>query len=158
LEKNMKVADRILIITDLLVGALYADQAMTGEEDEAARRLLADLLCTTVGELPGHVDERIRAFRAESFDLGASARAFLEDPPMAKRRLLELVSQMAHADGVLDLSEDQFLRDLAQHLGMEPAEYEDLVLDYEIEELRLSFNELRGKPQSSVPPPVPQTG
>ncbi len=151
----MKVADRILIITDLLVGALYADETMTGEEDEAARRLLADLLCIGPEALPAHVDERIRGFRPETFDLGATARAFLEDPPMAKRRLLELVSQMAHADGVLDLSEDQFLRDLAQHLGMEPSEYQDLVLDYEIEELRASFRELRGKPQSSVPPPVP---
>jgi hypothetical protein len=41
---------------------------------------------------------------------------------------------------------------------MEPSEYEDLFLDYEMEELRLSFNELRGKPQSSMPPPVPQKG
>jgi uncharacterized tellurite resistance protein B-like protein len=151
----MKVADRILVITDLLVGALYADRSMTGEEDEAARRLLADLLCTTVDALPAHVDERIRAFRQESFDLAAAARAFLEDPPMERRRLLELVSQLAYADGALDLAEDEFLRDLARHLGMKPSEYGDLVLDYEIEELRASFAELRGRRRSSTPPPVP---
>jgi uncharacterized tellurite resistance protein B-like protein len=151
----MNVADRILVITDLLVGAIHADRTTTGEERVAARRLLADLLCTTPDALPEAVDERIERFDFPTFDLGAAARAFLADPPMQKRRLLELVSQLVHADGELDLREDQFLRDLARHLGMEASEYDDLVLDYEIEELRESFEELRGAPKSSIPPPVP---
>ncbi|MBC7174178.1 MAG: TerB family tellurite resistance protein, partial [Polyangiaceae bacterium] len=121
------------------------------------RRLLADLLCTTTDALPPDVDERIEAFDYATFDLGTAARAFLKDPPMRKRRLLELVSQLANADGELDLSEDEFLRALAKHLEMDPAEYEDLVLDYEMEELRESFAELRARPVS-LPPPVPKRG
>ncbi len=156
----MNVADRILVITDLLIGAIYADRTMTGDERLAARRMLADLLCTTHDALPAHVDERIERFDIDTFDLGAAAKAFLEDPPMQKRRLLELVTQLVHADGELDLLEDEFVRSLASHLGMEPAEYEDLVLDYEIEVLRESFEALRGgkSPSSSVPPPVPAKG
>ncbi len=151
----MNVADRILVITDLLVGAIYADRTMTGEERAAARRMLADLLCTTPDALPAEVDERIERFDFDGFDLAAAAKDFLSDPPMQKRRLLELVSQLVHADGELDLREDQFLRDLAVNLGMDPTEYSDLVLDYEIEELRESLAELRGKNPKSAPPPVP---
>lgn len=159
----MKVRDRILIITDLLVAAIHVDGTMMGEEDRAARKLLADLLITTPDELPQEVDERIVDFRLVEFDLEKSAADFMRDPPMKKRRLLELVGMMVDADGEHDFREDQFLHDLAGALGMDASEYDDLVLQFEVEELpaelkkrlRESFDELR-LPKASEPPPIPE--
>ncbi|MEM9074169.1 MAG: TerB family tellurite resistance protein [Myxococcota bacterium] len=155
----MKVRDRILVITDLLIAAIYCDGTMMGDEEHAARALLADLLLTKPDDLPAEVVERIQNFRLLEFDLDKTVTSFLEDPPMKKRRLLELVGKMVDADGEHDFREDQFVRDLAESLGMEKAEYADLVLEFEVEalpataqkqRLRESFEDLR-----AVPPPLP---
>ena len=155
----MKVRDRILVITDLLIAAIYCDGTMMGSEDNAARELLADLLLTTPDDLPAEVDERIRNFRIVGFDMDESVKDFLSDPPMKKRRLLELVAKMVDADGEHDFREDQFMRDLADCLGMAEEEYADLVVELELVEqpeerksrLRQSFTDLR-----AVPPPIPE--
>lgn len=157
----MKIRERILLLTDILIAAIYSDGTMMGEEDSAARQLIADLLITSPDDLPPEVDARIRGFRIMQFDLEEAARDFLSDPPMKKRRLLELVVKMVDADGETDLREDQFVRELAKALKMDESEYEDLVL--EIEEVppaerkrrrRESFTALTTSP-ASVPPPIP---
>jgi uncharacterized tellurite resistance protein B-like protein len=145
----MRVRDRSDVLIDLMLGALHADGEFTDVEDGAFRTLLHDLLCTRGEPLPAAVEARIAAFDPGSFDVPGAARDFLTDPPMKKRRLLELVGRLVLSDGVLDMAEDDYMRSLAAALEMEPEEYEDLVLDYEIEELRESFNALR------LPPPVP---
>ena len=157
----MTVEDRILLLTDILVAAIYSDGTMLGEENDAARGLIADLLLIPVDELPANVNERISNFRILRFDLDVAAADFLADPPMQKRRMLELVCKMIDADGETDLREDQFVRDLAESLGMEFSEYEDLVLHIEgidREELRErkreSFHELVAV--GSIPPPIPE--
>jgi hypothetical protein len=81
--------------------------------------------------------------------MALAAADFAADPPIKKRRLLELVAAVRDADEEVDLSEDDYLRALAGALGMSPDEYEDLTLDYEVDELRESFEEL------AKPPPVP---
>jgi uncharacterized tellurite resistance protein B-like protein len=115
----MKVRDRILVLTDLFLGALWADDEFTDDEQHAVRRLLADLLVVKPENLPEAVEERIRTFDPLKFDLEAAAQDFAADPPMAKRRLLELVGKMVDADGVVDMQEDEYLRRLADALGME---------------------------------------
>ncbi len=162
----MKVRDRILVLTDLFLGAVWADDEFSEDEQRAVRTLLADLLLVKVDELPEPVEERIRTFDPLKFDLQLAAADFASDPPMAKRRLLELVGKMVDADGVLDMQEDEYLRRLADALGMEYGDYSDLVLDYDVDELRGAFEALRVPPppmvgagaKSSVPPPpmVPQ--
>jgi uncharacterized tellurite resistance protein B-like protein len=138
----MKVRDRILVITDLLLGALYADATMTGEEDRAVRELLGKLLICPPDALPPHVDERIRSFSLMTFDIELAAKDFLSDPPMKKRRLLELIASLTDKDGT-DLREDEYIRDLAQCLGMKDEELAGVVLDYEIESLRQTFESIR---------------
>lgn len=140
------VEDRILVITDLLLGAVYADQKLEGEEEAAVRRLLAELLGG--GELPAEVDQRIKAFPAGTFDLGTAARDFGADPPIQKRQLLELVAAVRDADDEIDLAEDQYMRELGQALGMSESEYADLTLDYEVGDLRESLETLRKAPAS----------
>jgi uncharacterized tellurite resistance protein B-like protein len=159
----MKVRDRILVLTDLFLGALWADDEFTEDEQRAVRRLLGELLLVKPDELPAQVENRIRDFDPLKFDLESAAADFAADPPMAKRRLLELVGKMVDADGVVDIEEDEYLRRLAAGLGMEYGEYSDLVLDYEVEAMRGAFEALRVPPppmvstegKSERPPPPP---
>ena len=138
----MKVKDRILVITDLMLGALYADATMTGEEDRAVREMLGKLLVCKPDGLPPEVDQRIREFSLLTFDIERAAKDFLSDPPMKKRRLLELLAMLTDRDGT-DFQEDEYLRDLASCLQMSPEEYKGIVLEYEFEDLRESFEDLR---------------
>jgi uncharacterized tellurite resistance protein B-like protein len=137
----VKVRDRIGTITQLFLGALYADRRCLETEKKAVRRLLADLIVRP--ELPPEIEALIDGFDPEKFDLNAVAHDFASDPPMNRRRLLELIAQLCMADGELDLDEDEYLHRLARALDMPPSEYEDLVLDYETHELRKSFEMLR---------------
>ena len=143
----MKVRDRIGLISDLFLGAMYADQRFAPEEKRAVSKMLCDLICKP--ELPPELEQRIAEFDPEKFDLLSAAGDFASDPPMNRRRLLELVAQLCVSDGELDLAEDDYLHRLANALGMEPSEYEDIVLDYEIHEMRRSFELIR---QSTVAP------
>ena len=99
----------------------------------------------------GEVDARIKSFDSEAFNLEASARDFASDPPIQKRKLLELVAAVRDADDEIDLAEDDYLRNLGLALGMKPAEFADLTLEIEVEDLKENFASLR-----SVPPPPPK--
>ncbi len=154
----MKVRDRIDVITELFLGALHCDGEFSEDEREAAIRLLSDLLCVAPADLPKGVLAQIESFSLESFDLQESAANFLSDPPMAKRRMLELLGKMVDADGQHDWREDLYLRALADEFGMAPEDYEDLVVEIEISDLpkdeamqrlRESFLDL------VAPPPIP---
>jgi hypothetical protein len=137
----VKVRDRIGTLTQLFLGALYSDRRCQEAEKKAVRGLLTDLIVRP--ELPPEIEALIDGFDPDKFDLVAVAKDFASDPPMNRRRLLELVAQLCMADGELDLDEDEYLHELARALEMPPSEYEDLVLDYETHELRKSFEMLR---------------
>jgi uncharacterized tellurite resistance protein B-like protein len=133
----MKVRDRIHVLTDLFLGAMYADRSRERPESAALRQLLCELILTDA--LPSDVERHIARFVPERFDLVAAARDFKSDPPMRPRRLLELVAQLCVADGELDLEEDEYVHRLARALELHPLEYEDIVLDYEVSELTSSL-------------------
>lgn len=137
--------DRIMVLTDLLLGAVHADGSVEGSEEAAVRKLLGEL---HGGALPEGVEARIKGFDAKHFDLAAAARDFAADEPVKKRRLLELVAAVRDADDVIDLAEDDYMVRLATALGMKKSEYADLTL--EIEELREAFEDVR------KPPPLPK--
>jgi uncharacterized tellurite resistance protein B-like protein len=134
------VEEKIELLADLFLGAAFSDRLFGVDQRAYVRRLLTDLLC--VSQLPEYLDNRIDAFNYDRFDLQAAAKAFIAEPPMSKRRLLELIAQVSHSDGVLDFAEDDYLRQLAELLAVPPDEYRDLVLEYEIEGLRDSFIEV----------------
>ncbi len=138
--------DRILVVTDILLGAAYADDHLAGREKSKIKELLSDLVD---GELPGDVVDRIDEFPADKFDLAATVKAFAEDPLINKHNLLELVVAVNDADEVTDLAEDQFLHDLAAALDIPAEDYDDLALDYEVEELKETLACVR------TPPPLP---
>lgn len=131
-EETMKVHDRIEVLTDLFLGALYADRAFDATEQRVLRQMLCDLIGRS--ELPRELQAHIERFSPERFDLHAAACEFLRDPPMRTRRLLELVAQLSGANGEFDLEKDEYLHRLARALAVPPVEYDDIVLDYEIVE------------------------
>lgn len=143
------VSPRFLVLTDLLLGAVHADERLEGEEEDAVRAYLLEIIGGD--ELPIEVEARIANFDPEDFDLDASAAEFDADPATSKRKLLELVAAVFDADGEVDFDEDDYLRSLADALGVDPEEYDDLVIEYDIEEPRASAEVV-----VSVPPPVPK--
>ena len=155
--------DRIYVITDLLMGAVWADEKLLAEEEVAVRELLGELLEVGDAGLPDNIDRHIADFVPDRFSMEIAAREFDADPAASKRKLLELVAVVIHADGVLDASEDAYLRALGSALGLAPEDYRDLVLDHDVSELRAALERLRAAPppmvtpvgRSSRPPPPP---
>lgn len=124
--------DRILPLTDVLLGAVYADSERTDAEIEAVKKLLASVFD---GELPEEVAARLEGFDAKAFELDAALEPFVSDSPELHRKLLELVATVRDADEIHDLEEDAYITRIAGMLGVPKTAYADLVLDLEIEEL-----------------------
>jgi len=150
----MSTDSRFLVLTDLLLGAVYADARLAGEEKTAVRRLLAEVLGSQ--RFPLDVALRIQNFDPSAFDLEASAGSFLADPAVQKRHLLELVAAVFDADREVDFAEDAFMRALAEAIGMEPSEYADLTLEYELEDAREVAELIVSIPPPIPPPPIPK--
>jgi len=141
---------RFFVLTDLLLGAVYADDRLEGGEEEAVREYLLEIVGGD--ELPMKLEARIANFDPDDFDLEQTAKEFEDDPATDKRTLLELVAAVFDADGEVDFAEDDYLRNLANALGMDAEEYEDLVIEYAIEEAAEKVQVL-----VSVPPPLPES-
>lgn len=150
----VKIRERIFVLADIFMGVVHSHEKFSGAEERAVKALLADLMLMKEENLPAELLNRLAAFNPQAFDLAAAARDFFADPPMKKRRLLELVARISNVGDEYDVAGDDYLRTLAEHLQMQPSEYHDLVLDIEIEELRQSFHELVIPP---LPPPVPSS-
>ena len=142
------VRHRITLITDLFLGAAFADGGFVDREREYIRSLLRDLL--VVEALPDALEQHIARFDPASFDLARAAADFHADPPMSRRRLLELIAYVALADGHMVDAEDAFIRKLGSALALSEEDYRDLTLDPEAQEHRRSFIEL-----ARIPIPLP---
>jgi uncharacterized tellurite resistance protein B-like protein len=145
----MATDPKFLVLTDLLLGAVYADERLAGEEVAAVRRLLREVIGGD--ELPEEVDIRIDEFDAAAFDLSACAAAFSAEPAVKRAKLLELVAGVFDADEEVDFAEDDYMRDLARALGISDAEVSKFALDYTVEDAHAIAEIV-----VSVPPPVPK--
>ena len=145
----MTVSARFLTVTDLLLGAVYADERLEGQELQAVRGLLQELIGSD--SLPSEVELRIQEFDPEDFELSEVAAEFEPDDSVSKRRLLELVAAVFDADGEVDFAEDDYLRHLAEAMGMDSEDYEDLVIEYEVDDVGSIGIDV----VVSIPPPVP---
>lgn len=140
-------ADRILPLCELLLGAAYADKELKDQEKDEVRSLLEGL----AGELPTEVERKIASFDPATFDIAAAAAAFRGDSEDDRRKLLYLVAAVNEADEELDLSEDDYLRDVAKALGLPASALEGLTIEVESEELKQTFAHVR-----KGPPPPPK--
>lgn len=144
------IGPRVPLLTQLFLAAAHADNEFNADESLYVRELLQDLLC--VAQLPDEIEGLICDFDPAEFNLLACAEDFLSEPPMSKRRLLELVTYVALADGEVAKSENHFIVDLAAALRMDPGEYQDLLRVPDDERLRESFADLARVPLPSTRP------
>ena len=131
----MAIADRILPLTKLLLGAAYADLELKDQERDEVRALLEEL----AGELPTEVELEIVKFDPKGFDIKAVAGEFLGDSEEDRKKLLFLVSAVIEADEEIDFSEDDYLRALASALDLPDSALQGLTVDVETEELKDTF-------------------
>lgn len=134
------VAHRIGVLIDLFMGAAYADSSCMNKEREYVRKLVADLLCKS--PLPADIDAQIDRFDPARFNLSEAVSDFLREPPMNKRRLMELVAYVTMSDGGQTPEEDKYLRNLGDALGMRADEFRHLTSDPDMAAMRESFTDL----------------
>jgi uncharacterized tellurite resistance protein B-like protein len=121
------VRDRIGLLTNIFLAAAFADGRFADKERAYVRELIRDLL--SVRQLPPALETHIEQFDPRSFDLRACAAEFEREPPMSRRRLMELIGYVTMADGEQSADEDAFLRAFGEALGLQPSEYADLTRD-----------------------------
>jgi uncharacterized tellurite resistance protein B-like protein len=155
--------DRVSVLTDLLLGAAWADDHFSTDERRELRRVLSGLLGLENAPLPLHLEERIESFDPLAFDLVSVAKEFDQDPPTSRERLVALVAGLATSDGDVTAPEAAFLSDLVQALGLGDADWRTLAASGDDRELRGLFEQLRAAPPPIVnaegvanrPPPPP---
>ena len=143
----MAIADRILPLAELLLGAAYADNELKEQEKDEVRGLLEEL----AGELPTEVEMCIAAFDPAVFSLARSASAFAADSEDDRKKVLFLVSAVHESDEELDFAEDEYLRKLAKALALPDSALQGLTVEVEAEELKQTFEKVRKGPP---PPPA----
>jgi uncharacterized tellurite resistance protein B-like protein len=138
----MAMNDHILTITDLLLGAAYADKRLEGRETDQIRALLAKLSGKTA--LPPAVEARFKEFSPAAFDVEAAGKrlAGIGDD---RRKVLEMIAAVTESDEEIDLAEDLYLRRAATAMGLAEKEFLDLVVEIsEIDELEGILGETLG--------------
>jgi len=152
------MATRNELISDLLMGAAFADQAFGGSEYEAVKSALARAM--GVDKVPPVLAARLEWFDPASFDLAKTVAELGLEADEEKRQLLELIASVQAADQVLDIAEDSYLRKVAEALGLPRELYEDLVIqDLSIESVRgaaATLLEPTGRRPGRKPPPLPK--
>ncbi len=109
--------EHIETITDLLLGAAYADKRLEGDELRAITSMLCKLLGTQ--ELPAAQQAHFKAFNPAKFDVNAAASSLASMPEDDKKRVLELVASINESDDVIDFDEDAYIRKVATGLGVD---------------------------------------
>lgn len=113
-------------ITQLLLGAAYADKRLEGAEVTRIEAILRQVLG---GEPPAELIAQLRSFNPAAFNVHSITPTLQGLDPADKRKLLELIASVNDADEELDLAEDAYLRHVAIGMGVPESEIADLILD-----------------------------
>jgi uncharacterized tellurite resistance protein B-like protein len=113
-------------ITQLLLGAAYADKRLEGAE---VARIEAILRTVLGGDPPAELTASLRSFSPAAFNVHAVAATLTGLEANDKRRLLELIASVNDADDELDLAEDAYLRHVALGMGVAESEIADLTIE-----------------------------
>lgn len=114
-------------ITQLLLGAAYADKRLAGAEVTRIRAILTQILGGSL--LDPRLEEALANFNPAAFNVHATAASLHGLDSRDKRTLLELIASVNDADDELDLAEDTYLRNVALGLGVPESEFSDLALE-----------------------------
>ena len=121
--------EHIDTITNLLLGAAYADKRLEGEELRAITKMVCKLLGTD--ELPEEQSARLKAFNPAKFDVATAAGSLSSLGDDDKKKVLDLIASLNESDDELDLDEDAYLRKVASALGVD----ESVIAEHTIEVL-----------------------
>ena len=114
-------------LAELLLGAAYADGDYDGHEAEAIGGILRAQVRD--GELPEEVTGHLASFDIDTFSVDTAAQGMGLEGAEQRRAVLQLISEVTHADDVLDHDESEFIRVVGRALGAAPEEYEDFTFD-----------------------------
>lgn len=114
-------------ITDLLLGAAYADKRLEGKELDAISKMLARLMGTPA--LPEAQRQRIKSFNPAKHDAVAAAKSLTGLSDEDKRKVLDLVASVNESDDEIDFDEDAYLRKVAGGLGIPEDQLGDLTIE-----------------------------
>jgi len=119
--------EHIDTITDLLLGAAYADKRLESKERDAITSMLTKLL--GVSDLPDAQRDHIKAFNPAKLDIkeASSKLALLSGDD--KRKVLDLVASVTESDDEIALAEDKYLRKVAEGLGIPESEIDSLTIE-----------------------------
>ena len=121
-------------ITNLLLGAAYADKRLEGDEIAAIERLLCKLVGTET--LPEAQRGQMKTFSPAAFDVSATAAGLASLADEDKRKVLEMVCAVHEADEELDFAEDEYLKKVAAGMGLDADAIGEMALDVdEIDEM-----------------------
>lgn len=119
--------EHIDTITDLLLGAAYADKRLESKERDAITSMLCKLLGAS--DLPDAQRARIKAFNPARLDVGAATTSLSLLSGAEKRKVIDLVATVTESDDEIDLAEDAYLRKVAEGLGIPAAEIDSLTIE-----------------------------
>ena len=114
-------------ITDLLLGAAYADKRLEGKELDAISRMVARLMGTPA--VPDEQKQRIKSFNPAKHNAVAAAQTLASLSDDDKRKVLELVAAVSESDDEIDFDEDAYLRKVAEGLGIPDDQLGDLTIE-----------------------------
>ena len=122
---NLK--EHIDTITDLMLGAAYADKRLEGKELDAIRNMLCKLL--GVDELPEAQAKRIKSFNPAKHNPVTAAKSLGELTEDEQTKVLDLIASVNDADDVIDMDEDAYLRKVAEGLGVTGDRLDSLTIE-----------------------------
>lgn len=120
--------DELKRIASVLMGAAHADGSIDGSEAQA----VADILTQLVGgaSLPGELRSHLEGFNPSGFDLASVCGALKLSAADDRRALLALVAEVTDADDIHTCDEDDYIIQVAKHIGSAPEEYADLTMGF----------------------------
>lgn len=131
-------SDRIFPLCEILLGAAYADAELVAQETTEIRALLIEL----AGEARVEVEAAIASFDPKAFDLGSLVGYFKDDPEEERKQLLLLASTVVEADEVIDLAENDYLKQLCAGLALPASCLAGLTIDIEMDEIQETFDHI----------------
>ncbi|NVB41592.1 TerB family tellurite resistance protein [Pseudenhygromyxa sp. WMMC2535] len=134
--------EHVETITDLLLGAAYADKRLEGQEKQKIRELLLKLIGAEA--LPEAIESRFKSFSPAAFDVAAAGQRLADLGP-ERRKVLEMVAAVSESDEEIDLAEDRYLRKVGEAMGLADKQFRDLVVDFqELDDLEGILSETLG--------------
>lgn len=110
------MSTKIELISDLLMGAAYADNELDGREVKVVNGLLAKIM--GLPKITPDIESRTKSFDPKAFDASKAAIALNLKSELEKRQLIEVIAAVTEADGVIDFDENTYIETVAGALGL----------------------------------------